>query len=123
MLRSSTGSRVASIFSLFAFGLLPLPSTSTRAQAADQREDGVKAATSGKPQPWDWKELRAAAMLHTEAWYLARAEGARDEAARHSVQAERLLGAVTSLEPAAALFRGALVPDAARAAARRPPRC
>src|SRR5687767_7048892 len=125
MLRSSSGVWVASICSLLASGLLPLFSTSTPAQAADpypavvhayrrldpdaaprlraltadQTEDGIRAATSGKPRPWDWKDLRAAAILHTEAWYLARAEGARDEAARHSLQAERLLGAVTSMEP------------------------
>ena len=61
-------------------------------------EDAVSEATAGKPQPWPWADLRGAGMLHTEAWYLARAEGASDEAARHLALAERLLGAVTSLE-------------------------
>jgi len=121
MLRASTGAWVASVSSFLAFGLFPLSSTSTRAQATesypavvhayrnvdgeavarlraltvDQADEGVRSAIAGKPQPWDWKDLRAAAMLHTEAWYLARAEGARDEAARQLLQAERLLGAVT----------------------------
>ena len=125
MLRSSTGAWVASVSSFLAFGLIPLSSTSTRAPAiepypavvhayrnldgqavarlraltVDQADEGVRAAIAGKPQPWDWKDLRAAAMLHTEAWYLARAEGARDEAARQLLQAERLLGAVTDFEP------------------------
>lgn len=70
-----------------------------RALTAERVEDAVSEATGGKPQPWDWKDLRAAAMLHTEACYLARAERAPDEAVRHSWLAERLLGAVTSLEP------------------------
>lgn len=125
MLRSSTGAWVASVSSFLACGVFPLSSTSTRATATelypavvhdyrnrdreavarlraltvDQADEGVGAAIAGKPQPWDWKDLRAAAMLHTEAWYLARAEAAWDEAARHSLQAERLLGAVTDLEP------------------------
>jgi tetratricopeptide (TPR) repeat protein len=125
MLRTSTGAWVASVSSVLAFGLLSLSSTSTRAHATepypavvhayrnldgeavarlraltvDQVDEGVRAAIAGTPQPWDWKDLRAAAMLHTEAWYLARAEGARDEAARQLLQAERLLGAVTDFEP------------------------
>ena len=103
MLRSRRSVWVASIFSLLASGLLPLLSTSTRAQAAEpysaivqayrsydpgavgwlraltaeRIEDAVSEATGAKPQPWHWADLRAAAMLHTEAWYLARAERAR----------------------------------------------
>ena len=124
-MRSSAGSWVVRTLSLLALGVLALFSTSTRAQtthtypaivrayrsvdpdavgrlralSADVIEDAVSAATDGKPQPWPWADLRGAGMLHTEAWYLARAEGATDEAARHLVLAERLLGAVTSLEP------------------------
>jgi tetratricopeptide (TPR) repeat protein len=110
---------------LLGFALLPLSSSSTRAQAiesyseivqayrrfdpgavgrlralpAERVDDAVGEATGGRPQPWRWPDLRAAALLHTEAWYLARAERAGDEAGHHSWLAERLLGAVTSLEP------------------------
>ena len=130
MLRSSAAFRVGLILRLMAFALLALFSTSTRAQRApaypaivhayrsfdadavgrlrtlttDAIEDAVTEATDGKPQPWRWADLRGAGMLHTEAWYLARAEGASDEAARHLVLAERLLGAVTSLEPQQSYF-------------------
>jgi tetratricopeptide (TPR) repeat protein len=111
--------------SSLAFALLPVSSTFTPAQAiepypalvhayrsfdpgaadrlralrAERIDDAISEATGGKPQPWHWADVRAAAMLHTEAWYLARAQGARDEAARHLLLAERLLGAVTSMEP------------------------
>jgi tetratricopeptide (TPR) repeat protein len=70
-----------------------------RALATDAIEEAVSEATDGKPQRWTWADLRGAGMLHTEAWYLARAEGAADEAARHLLLAEQLLGAVTLLEP------------------------
>ena len=124
-MRSNAGSWPVRTFCLLAFALQALFSAYTRAQAThsypaivhayrsfdpeavgrlralttDAIEDAVSEATAGKPQPWRWADLRGAGMLHTEAWYLARAEGAVDEAARHLLLAERLLGAMTSLEP------------------------
>jgi tetratricopeptide (TPR) repeat protein len=124
-MRSSADSRVVRTFSLLAVGLLTPAEAPTRAQAtqaypaivrayrsvdsdavgrvralaADVVENAVSEATAGKPEPWRWADLRGAGMLHTEAWYLARAEGAADEATRHLMLAERLLGAVTDFEP------------------------
>jgi hypothetical protein len=91
MLRSSTGSWIASLCSLLAFAPLAPSSTSTHAQTTqaypaivhayrnfdpgavgrlralthDLIEDAVGEPTGRKLQPWHWADLRGAGMLHT----------------------------------------------------------
>lgn len=66
---------------------------------AETLQVAIATAESAPPAGWDWPDLRGAAMLHTEVWYVGRNVRGSSEAAFHLATAERLLGAVTAREP------------------------